>query len=379
MSQSRKIFKEVILVRAFACLCVLMIHVLLLAKSQYDVSRSFDLVLNAARLVVNVGTPMFIFLFMFLISKNNPDELPNQLIKKRLTLLGLPYLAMIIFYTAIDFSSGQPLTFEHISIQLLKNISGEFHGYFILIVFQFLFIYKAAFAYLKKSKPLPILIVSFIINFGYLSFFNFVPPFGFSWADFFWNRTSWIPFPGWIFYFTLGYYCGLHYMTIMKFLRERRVLVLSMPIILTILLILLKAIGFPKVPTSKAITYLFYTPSIIAMLFYLTHFIKKFPKSITLISDYSFSIYLLHYSVLFGVNHLLYLWGIRMNVSLYIPLLFSVGLYGSIVIAYLINLFPQGKYVVGSIGGNRKLLHNNKDKVQQAVHVGNDLRKDIIV
>ena len=97
---------------------------------------------------------------------------------------------------------------------------GDYHGYFILIILQFYVLHYFFHENLKKWSPKIVLPVSFMISALYLGFFNFTPSIQTSVGQYIWDKFYWIPFLGWLFYFTLAYYSGRYYPTFVSYLKS---------------------------------------------------------------------------------------------------------------------------------------------------------------
>lgn len=92
--------------------------------------------------------------------------------------------------------------------ETLTNIQYAYwHGYFILIILQFVLIHAVFVKFLKNVPAWIMLVITFIINAKYLHTANFhfemMPPIMHDWYS-----LVRVPFLGWIFYFTVAYYVG---------------------------------------------------------------------------------------------------------------------------------------------------------------------------
>src|SRR5690625_7052799 len=66
-------------------------------------------------------------------------------------------------------------TLTNFLIRVSRNIFlGESSIYFVLIIFQFYLLHMLCSKYLNRLSPKIVLPVTFVINFAYLGFFNFV-------------------------------------------------------------------------------------------------------------------------------------------------------------------------------------------------------------
>src|SRR5690606_21810644 len=116
---------------------------------------------------------------------------------------------MSLFYAALETSALQLSVHPNLFLNFLNNFFlGDFHGYFIIIIFQFYILHIIFTKYLSHFSPKLMLIITFTINFSYLAFFNFVEPFNIPFAENIWTQKSSLPFLGWVFYFALAFYGG---------------------------------------------------------------------------------------------------------------------------------------------------------------------------
>lgn len=355
---AKKISLEVILLRSLSCLAIVLVHSAVWVIEVFDPIAQRDAqLLTALRLFLNFGTPAFVFMSEFLLAKSYPDRLPSGFFLKRFKFLVIPFICMGMIYAYVDMRiEGMSLTFGTFVIESLKNIVlGDYVGYFILVIMQFYLLHHLFHRRLSASRPLNMLTLAFAINFVYLGFFNFVPPFGFPGAEKVWNEYSWLPALGWVFYFALGYYCGKHYDTMLALLRKHKWKVLLAPVPLFLILAALKMMDIPETTSSKTVFYLAFSPSMIFFVFLIAGWFKKIPSIFYLISDYSFSIYLLHTLAFMLVTRPLFLTNYTdMNVYLKTAIIFVTSVLLSMLAGYLINKLPPGKYIVGPIRTNYK-------------------------
>lgn len=349
----RRKISEVFILRAIACLSVVAIHSIILS---YHASPDVYLIsmMNDVKVLFSFGTPTFVFISILLVSHSYPNGLPKNFLTIRAKFLLLPYLSMAVFYAiffhildssnyVVDFYSTK-LIFHY----SLINIIGGYHGYFILIIFQLFLLYYFLNSYLSKKSPLPTIIIALFINLAYLAVFNFLPsPSDNIAIDYFWSKWNRIPFIGWVFYFTLAYYCGRNYSRFLYLLykNEKIIIASTIPIgIVTIILVDLNIIP----SSSKSVMMVFFTTSMIGAIYSICKRIKKVPYLVMKISQYSFPIYLLHMFLLFILNKAIEVTDIELGAFRFI-ILFLGSIMGSIFIAYIFNKFTFGKYIVGRV------------------------------
>ncbi|MBU9712173.1 acyltransferase family protein [Evansella tamaricis] len=343
--KNRPIISELVILRFVACLAVVMIHAIETSLENYtgELSTIETLFYHTIRMAMMFGTPTFVFLSELLLAKSYQGDLPANFLSTRAKYLLLPYLSMAVVYGVI-FHANESL--NAVFIAVLKNIFlADFTVYFVLIIFQFYLLHFFLHSYLKTWNRNIVLITSLIINLLYLAFFNFVPPISFiPNVDFLWYHLSWLPFPGWLFYFTLGYYCGRHYHEFKMILSKFQKLVFFIPIPVFLLVLILSYTQIIGVVSSKRIDIIFYTTTMIFLLIYLSSSVKHLHPIIVKISNYSFGIYLLHKIFMYYLKPMPIL--NSYGFTLYV---FITSIILSMIVIYFVNKLSFGKYIVGRI------------------------------
>lgn len=348
---------EIFLMRSIACLSIVLLHAL--SRAYFDESA----VVNSLSVLLTFGTPTFVFISEFIISRSYKNELPAHFWKKRMKYLFLPY---VLFGTIYAFSKGFEQSWslgvpfwEAFSQLLWRHILlGDFHGYFILIIFQFYILHFFFYQYLQKWKPSVVISIAFLINIAYLSFFNFKQPVPTPIGQYIWDVYYWVPFFGWLFYFTVAYYCGRHYTSFLLLLKRHSQLVMIAPFVFGTICIALYQMDIIPLISSKRVDMLLFAMSMILFIYLVAMKIREIPSLIVVISQYSFGIYLLHPLFL----AMMFLFVNRLQVSWNPIALTIVYFVGSTILSmatmHLLNKIPFGPYVVGRIGvglkGNKK-------------------------
>ena len=358
--EKRKYLNEIVFLRSIACLCIAVVHSLHVAHTDTTFTNSsYDTLMDSIYVLLTFGTPTFIFISMLLISYSYPDGLPRKFLSRRFKLILLPFIAMAIFYSA-DMNIFHQLlagnmsevfsatTWTTISSNVINNLLGGYHGYFILIIFQFYILAYYLYKFLLKSNPFLIILLSLVINLIYLAIFNFTePPTDSEAMRYFWNTGHWIPFVGWIFYFALAFYCGLYYEYFVGLLKKNKTLIIVTTLIsgfLTVLLTILEWIPL----SSKTVTMLFFTTGMIGILYLIAMKMKSIPKILVDINNYSFSIYLLNTFYINVTYTFMMLLGVDFGIF-NVFVFFTISIMASMLTAYLLNLSPYGKYLVGRV------------------------------
>ncbi|QKS71264.1 acyltransferase family protein [Paenalkalicoccus suaedae] len=347
--------KEIFVLRSIGCLSIVFLHSIHIALQTIPIiamGEVFAIFFDSLQMLLYYGTPMFIFISEFLISysyRNKP--LPTYFLSKRTKFILIPFFVMGVFYSLPFLLSGASVWAETVAMNLLL---GDYHGYFILIIFQFYLFHYYFHSYLKKWRPFPVITIAFIINAIYLFIFNFTtPPIENSATMFLWERFYWVPMFGWVFYFAVGYYAGLYYESFMTFLLKYRYWIIVGPLVTSFILLFVYHSGILSIHSSKRIDILIHTIACSFFLFYLTSQMKGLPTFFAFISRYSFGIYLLHYFYIFAIDFIYSLYPIPLGVA-YIMILFVFSTLLSIGTVYVLNKIPYGHIVIGKIGAPYK-------------------------
>ncbi|MFM9534927.1 acyltransferase family protein [Lysinibacillus sp. IITD104] len=348
--------KEIYLLRFVACLGIVLMHSVTLALNMYNIEEGPQFViLTSIQLIFMFGTPLFIFISEFVIAFSYSDRLPKKFYVKRYKYILVPFL-FIGFLDAVLKSIESP-TIEFAKKLLLNYLEGDYHGYFIVIIFQFYIIHPFFVKFIVSRYPAhKVIITAFIINFGYLAFFNFLDPYKYfpylSYISLQWDFFNKMPFPAWIAYFVVAYYCGKNYEKFLSLLQRFRHLLLIVSLITVSILLASQLSGIITEVHSKRIDVILYTFSIAFLLFFIASNRRKMPKFIIFISRYSFGIYLLHPLV----NSLLkiFLTNVIETLSVFsvIAISFIISISCSICITYVMSKWQFGAFFVGQLTNN---------------------------
>ncbi|WP_100404726.1 acyltransferase family protein [Bacillus solitudinis] len=347
-NNSNKTCKELFFLRGLACLSIVFLHSIGSGLASINVGRSTELFFDSVQVFLYFATPLFIFISMFILAYSYRSRpISKSFLRKRTQFIFLPFLFFAFFYS-IPYASS----IEAWGLKLFLNaMIGDYHGYFVLIIFQFFFLYLLLNRHLAKWNPSVVLATSFIINAAYLAFFNFSTPLNVPHAMYIWERFYWVPLFGWVFYFVLGYYCGYYYETFVKLLKKWRILVMTAPIVSTTLLLFLYHSEWLAVHSSKRVDMIFHTVAIGFFLFYMAHQVKTLPAFLVFISQYSFGIYLLHMFYISIIDLLYGFYPVDLGVS-YLLILFLFSTTCSILTIYYMKRWKWSAYLLGKIGIN---------------------------
>ncbi|RKP53202.1 hypothetical protein D7Z26_15865 [Cohnella endophytica] len=356
----KKFIKEVNSIRAIACLCVVFLHAIQ--------QRLFTWNNNALHTVLGLlafGTATFVFLSELILSRSYPDRLPSFFIKKRVIPILVPFIVFCFFYAFIANYDNIP----HLIRAFTFNLLGNYHGpWFILVILQFYALHQIFVKYLSKVSAFIILTGSFFINMAYLAIFNLcAPPRETGFIAFLWEGGYWVPCLGWLFYFSLAYYCGKNYERFIQELTEHRSFVLIAPIFAMALVVYVDS--FHIMPYgSKRMDMILFTVAMVLSLFLIFSQLKKQPAILEFVSQYSFGIFLIHLFFIKVTNKALHVLGLRLG-YFEIPILFLSAVIASVIVVHAVNKLPLGKYLIGGLRSTVKTV----DPYRQEIRTGEGL------
>lgn len=327
--------------RAIACLSVVMIHTITTTFYKFDMPNHGYL-LRLFQLLILYATPMFVFISEFLLAKQYKTKVKEGFIKQKLLTLGIPY---ILINLGLAYVYGHPHDFK----DYLKSVEFMmFHGgtltYFIVIIFQFYALHIFLAKYLVKLNPFKIIVMSLIITTFYWGIRTFVTPSSVVYLNWIWQREGWMICIGWLSYFFLGFYMGYYYKELMQNIQKYTIHIVSSVVIVTCIVIINYLSGFLTLVDSKRIDTPIYVTIIILLFFLIASYTKYVPKFFVFISNYSFSIYLVHYFIVHRLGML------HHHPFLNVIFTFTLTVTFAICITYVVNLWKYGKYIVGGIG-----------------------------
>ncbi|MFW5993909.1 MAG: acyltransferase family protein [Halanaerobiaceae bacterium] len=356
----KKRIEELDILRSIAIMTVVIVHaitrVLEIHQNQGMLKAYQGITLLTLRLFTTFGTPIFVFLSVFLLSYAYYDEIPENFMEKRIKLILIPYISMCFIYAFImiheNGAIGNGNTLLVYLQYVLKNMFTGFyrHGYFILVIFQFYIIYMLFQDRIKKIKPIKLLTITFIINITYLGFFNFIDPDLLPHGDLILKVATWHTFPAWIFYFAIGYSSGSNIKMLRSWLNKYKKLII--PSIFTFggFMGYMYLSGSLMENSSKRFDMLLFSSSMFLLIFYFSTKLQKPPALLKFISRYSFGIYLFHMIYLYLATYLFSeITFIQVNpfITLVFLIISSTSL--SILTTYLLDKISIGKYLIGRL------------------------------
>lgn len=321
-----KQIEEVYWLRFYGCMAVFTFHLIDRIERNYLEHMLLDL----AYIPTVVGTPIFIFISIFLFSARYGDAIPHHFLARRLKYMMVPYLVYGLIYSLGEYVrlvlSDEPVSLlPHLAEYL---IFAGWHGYFLIVAMQFyvLFWCYNQFRLWRWFPSGPSLVIASLISIAWWGYFRWHPvePPGY---------LHWIAPIGWLYLFFLALVLVKHY----PHLQARRwfrwashpawlVTVLAGIVFFTVQ-------GQLEYSSKETwVVPLF----ILALLWSLPRLAGRQATALVLkVNQASFGIYLAHplfFSVVDFVT-----WQVDVPLWLYVIALFAVGISGSLALNNLAN------------------------------------------
>ncbi|QAS53434.1 acyltransferase family protein [Halobacillus litoralis] len=343
----RTMIDEIFFIRFIACLTVVFIHSITVTQHHYTLPDFTVESFYMFKMTLMFATPVFVMISEFLLSYSYEDRLPKSFWKKRIMYILIPYIIVAFIYSAypliIDARFNWGVFFDTF---IAKTLLGKWHGYFVLIIFQFYALHFLLKRVFDRFHPALMIGLSLAINLFYLAMFNF------QWFQ----QIPWIavmldyyklPFLGWIFYFTIAYYAGKNIDTFLNLLKKYKYVIIGGVLLTGLVPLLMRYNKIYSIVSSKRFDIVLYTLCIFCLLYLIAQKIKKNPAFVMWISSSSYSIYLLHPLFQYNVKDLLQNAPFYTNLGVHILLLFGIGTGGPLLVSYLLNKVPFGAFIVG--------------------------------
>ncbi|MFA9557011.1 acyltransferase family protein [Evansella sp. AB-rgal1] len=339
--ENRLIINEAYWLRALSCLAVVITHAVNTTLANYEATATqFEqYILIFIRFMAFFGTPTFVFISELILARAYPNGVPKHFFQKRIKFLLMPFISMAIIFAFITTETLQGAIYQ----AFLNIFLAGYYGYFILIIFQFYLLHVILHNKLQRWSPKLIISISFLINVLYLGFFHYTDPIQLlPFAEQIWKKGHWLPFLGWIFYFTLGFYCGKNYEVFKAKLYKFRKVLPIFPIITLFIIILSVRTDLLTVVSSKRMDMILYTTSIIFVTVYISSTLNKVPRVILFISKHSFHIYLIHKIFLYYLEPIHFL-----HPFVYFTVAVVYSVIGSLIVSKLFSRFRLSTYIIG--------------------------------
>ncbi|WP_077214954.1 acyltransferase family protein [Bacillus dakarensis] len=329
--------KEWNLLRVVACLSIVLLHSTTQTAAVVGLPEieNYDLY----RILLVYATPTFIVLSMVILSNRYPDRLPDNFWMSRFQFILFPYLAFGIIDGLVGKYFNPNLSLSH---RIIDNIfTGSFVGWFIIVIFQFYALHYLVTRFkLSMTWMFP---VSLAVMIWYLTLIN-----GEYTLHPDYDHVLKLPFLAWFGYFTAAFIIGKHYKVIAEKLYKHRWVTL-LYVGLSVYILYLSYMQGNTAIHSRRIDIIPLVLSISTAVLAWGQAIPKF-KIITLLNNYAFGIYLVHWPVQRFLAP--YTAAYFQQTSTRVLALFFVTLIITVMIIKLISMLPLGQFIVGKVKKN---------------------------
>jgi probable poly-beta-1,6-N-acetyl-D-glucosamine export protein len=335
-----KRIEEVYWLRFYGCLAVFTFHFLDRLNLHVD-----NVYVDLARIPTVLGTPIFIFISIFLFSMRYGNQPPPGFLLKRLQYVMVPYFVYGLIYSVSQYLS---LRREGASAGLVEQLVeylfyAGWHGYFLIIAMQFYAFYwlYARFDLDRRLPPGPWLVAGSLIGIAYWGLtrlYGIEPP----------GYLLWIAPLGWVYLFFLAMLVVRHYPRLvpgrlgelpwLKWLSHPALL--AGYVALTALLTWQGWLEFSSKETWVIPLFILFTLLVVTRLRNV-----RAPPLVKTVNRYSFGIYLAH-PMFFAIVDFLHEF-IPFSLLVYSVMLIVVGMAGSIAFSRLANQLPGGGMLFG--------------------------------
>ncbi|MCE8033771.1 acyltransferase [Billgrantia tianxiuensis] len=332
--------EEIYWLRFYGCLAVFGYHFLDRLNQHID-----NVYVDLARIPTVLGTPIFIFISIFLFSFRYGDRPPSGFLVKRLQYVMVPYVVYGLIYSLTKYVNlrreGVPIDFVANLVEYL--IYAGWHGYFLIIAMQFYAFYwlYSRYGLERWLPPGPWLVLGSLIGIAYWGLtrhYDIEPP----------GYLLWIAPLGWIYLFFLAMLVVHYYPRLapdrlaevpwLKWLSRPALLLVFVGVI--VLLTLRGELEYSSKETWVVPLFILFT------LFTVTRLrnVRATPLVKT-VNRYSFGIYLAH-PMFFAMVDFAQEFA-PFSLLVYSLLLIVVGMAGSIGLNWVANRLPWGGMLFG--------------------------------
>lgn len=316
-----KQIEEIYWLRFYGCLAVFAFHLIDRIEHNYLEHTILDL----ARIPTVVGTPIFIFISVFLFSLRYLNEVPHHFLARRLKYIMIPYVVYGLIYSLAEYvrlhMSGENVSLAGHLVEYL--VFAGWHGYFLIVAMQFYLLFWC-YSRFRLSRWLPAgpgLLLGTAVSIGW-------------WGLFSWSGAEtpgylhWVAPLGWIYLFFLAILLAKHYPALLQQPWLNRFSHPAWLFALVAAIIVLSLQGHLEYSSKETwVVPLF----ILAALYGIPRLAeRKATPMVKRVNEASFGIYLAHplfFSVVDFVS-----WQIEMPLWFYILALAIVGMTGSILL-----------------------------------------------
>lgn len=287
--------------------------------------------LDMLRIPTVLGTPVFIFISVFLFSARYGDETPNDFLVTRFKYVMIPYFTYGLLYATGDYLHPAQAGAERGSYpdQLVEYlVFAGWHGYFLVVAMQFYVIYWACVRFRLKRwlPPGPSLLIASLVGMAW-------------WGWFRWTGTEapgylhWIAPPGWLYLFFLALLMVRYYPDIRAQVWLRRLSHPGWLVALVLGIMWLTLEGRLEYSSKES----WVVPLFVLALIWALPRLRRLeaPPLIRKVNQASFGIYLAHPMFFSMVDLIVH--KIAIPLWLYVITLAVVGMGGSILLNMIVN------------------------------------------
>ena len=332
--------EEIYWLRAYGCIAVFLFHLLDHVNQRLD-----NVATDLMRLPLVLGTPIFLFISVFVFAVRYDKSVPEGFLTQRVKYVMVPYFVYGFIYSTAEWlsqqASDEPVGFVANAIEYY--VYAGWHGYFLIIAMQFYVAYWLFTRWqLWRLNPVPWLWGACVISMAY-------------WGLAYWFDVDlpgyllWIAPLGWIYVFFLALVLVRYYPLAPEgVLAERPTWMqqLAHPAWLVLLVALIIAATFAGwlAFSSKEVWVIpFFVLFTLCAMRYLAG--RQAPLWVRHINAYSFGIYLAH--PMFFVLADLVVEPLSLPIGVYALVLIVVGLVGSVALNKLANTTTLGAMLFG--------------------------------
>ena len=313
---------EIDMIRAIACLSVVYNHVI----TNYQKFSGADFLDTTPFLIIRYmflfATPIFILISITLLARSYPDKLPKNFLWTRFKYIFVPY-ALIGLFSAYLHSLKSESTFLEIAWNIVGL--GEWHGFFILVIFQFYVLYYFLNRPLRKINPWVAVTAAFLVSFSHLYAIENVEAYRqFIFAEYpLWYRTHIF---AWFSYFVAGFYIGVYYEQLAAFATKWKFGLAAFAALgFAWIFYNVKEVGYTVVSSDRYDMF-FYTIAVFFLLVVVFQRLKRPQPLLEIVSSFSFFIYLSHMTFILGLSRIINVFNDSFLLYTGSLLLFTVGI-----------------------------------------------------
>jgi membrane-bound acyltransferase YfiQ involved in biofilm formation len=296
---------------------------------------------------------MFVLISTMVMTHAYKENIPKGFLIKRIRYILIPYFVMASLYAGDKYYRYE-WTINDFARELGYNFLGHWHGYFVLIIFQFYLLHLLFVKYINRFKAKHVLTVSFFVSAGYwISFYFYFIDYvtHSSYLTLFFSRVLLF---GWLFYYVVAYYCGKNYERFMEMLNRSWLYIMFGAVVTLVLVQYIYHSGILMRVTSARFDIIPYTILLFFLFFFFVSKAKRIPRWAVSFSGYSYGIYLLHPFVQTVVNR-------RVPISettelSYLLFQFAAGVVVPIGLIYILSKLPFGAFIVGKTNARKKIV-----------------------